>query len=423
MKSMCRLLTLLMILGAGCSSALAQKLAEPILLWPGGAPGATGTSDEDKPAIIPVLADVSTNTGAAILICPGGAFTTRAIDHEGVLVSKWLKDRGVNGFILRYRIRPMYSRNDWLLDAQRAVQYIRSHAKEYRVAPNRIGIIGFSAGAALAYDASLNPLPGNPEATDPIDRVSSRPDFEVLVYGASQQQRPEGSNTIYALPPTFMFCTVEDTGAVRGMSEIFRELLQAKVPVEAHFFQNGAHGVGFALGDPVLGEYPGLLLKWMTGSGFLNAKQRQPVSGVIKLDGTPLVRGVLILTPVDQPTAPPMVVYINNASTRPMAEFTVPAHQGLVEGRYRIEVRQDATRWLSNSRDPVMIRMLDLQRKGTLTDEDRKVWADYVRKRDLSPSIEGQRVYRRQRPGDKSDYIVEIRNGVENHLDLEVFSK
>lgn len=418
-------LSLICLLTGVCvlsSSARAQKLSEPILLWPAGAPGATGTSNEDKPAIIPVLPEESKNTGAAVLICPGGGFTTRAVDHEGVLVSQWFKERGIAGFILRYRIRPLYTRTEWLQDAQRAVQYIRSHARDYRIAPNRIGIIGFSAGADLAYDASLNPLPGNPEAADLVDRVSSRPDFEVLVYGASPQLKPEGSNKISALPPTFMFCTAEDASHVRGMSALYSELVQAKVPAEAHFFQNGEHGVGFALGDPVLGEYPALLLKWMVGSGFLTGKSRQAVTGVVKLDGAPLVRGILILTPVDQPAAPPLVVYITNANTRPMAEFSIPREQGLVGGRYRVEVRQDATRWLSNSRDPVMIKMMDLQRKNALTDEDRKVWADYVRKRDLSPSIEAQRVYRRQRPGDQNDYVIEIREG-ENRLNLEVFSK
>ena len=422
MKPSRYVIALLILLG-GLSPTLAQRLPAPILLWPNGAPGATGTSDEDKPAIIAVLPDASNNTGAAVLICPGGGFTTRAVDHEGVLVAQWFKERGVAGFILRYRIRPIYSRTEWLMDAQRAVQHIRANASEFRIAPNRIGIIGFSAGADLAYDASLNPLPGNPEASEAIDRVSSRPDFEVLVYGASPQRAAEGSNKLGALPPTFMFCTAEDASHVRGMSALYGELVQAKVPAEAHFFQNGEHGVGFALGDPVLGEYPGLMMKWMIGSGFLTSKPRQALSGVVKLDGTPLVRGILILTPVEQPSAPPLVVYITNANTRPMAEFNIPREQGVVEGRYRVEVRQDATRWLSNSRDPVMIRMLELQRKGTLTDEDRRTWAEYVRKRDLSPSIEGQRVYRRQRPGDKKDYVIEVREGTENRLNLEVFSK
>ncbi|HZS09803.1 MAG TPA: alpha/beta hydrolase [Blastocatellia bacterium] len=404
-------------------STFAQQLPAPILLWPGGAPGATGTSDEDKPAITPVLPAEADNTGVAVLVCPGGGFTTRAVDHEGVLVSQWFRKRGIASFILRYRIRPLYTRREWLMDAQRAMQHIRAHAGEFRVSSDRIGIVGFSAGADLAWDAALNPLPGLPESADAVERVTSRPDFQVLVYGASPQRGGgEVAAKVAAAPPAFMFCTTEDASHVRGMASLYGELVQAKVPVEAHFFQNGEHGVGFALGDPVLGEYPNLLMKWMVGNGFLTDKPRGAVTGVVRLDGAPLVRGIVILTSVDQPTAPPLVAYITNTGTGELGRFSVGRKQGLVAGRYRVEVRQDATRWLSNSRDPVMIRMTEKMHSGTLTDEDRREWGEYVRKRDLSPSIEDQRVYRRRRPHDQTDYIVEIKAG-ENILNLEVFSR
>src|SRR6478609_11045117 len=89
----------------------AQKLADPILLWPNGAPGATGTSDEDKPAVIPFIPDAAKRNGAAVLVVPGGGFTIRAVDHEGVLIAQWLKDHGITAFLLRYRLRPLYTRN------------------------------------------------------------------------------------------------------------------------------------------------------------------------------------------------------------------------------------------------------------------------------------------------------------------------
>src|SRR3954464_2628536 len=94
------------------STANAQKLAEPILLWPNGAPGATGTSDEDKPAVIPFIPDAAKRNGAAILVVPGGGFTIRAVDHEGVLVAQWLKAHGITAFLLRYRLRPLYANKD-----------------------------------------------------------------------------------------------------------------------------------------------------------------------------------------------------------------------------------------------------------------------------------------------------------------------
>jgi hypothetical protein len=407
-------LTLVLLL---TSSAFAQKLPDPILLWPNGAPGATGTSDEDKPAIIPMLPAAANNTGGAILVIPGGGFTTRATDFEGVLVSRYLNERGIAAFILRYRIRPLYARKEWLMDAQRAMQHIRANAKQFRIAPNRIGVVGFSAGADLAYDASLNPLPANPEAADMLERVSSRPDFQILVYGASPQRGTTADGGKVAdLPPAFMFCTAEDMGHLRGMSALYMDMLQARIPVEAHFFLN-------ALGDPVLGEYPKLLMNWMIGNGFLTDKPRVPLTGVVKLDGAPLNRGMVILTPVDQPSAPPVVAYITNAHTRELGSFIVSQKQGPVSGRYRVEVRQDATRWQSNSRDPVMIEMMGKQRNNSLTEADRKKWGEYIRQRDLSPSIENQRVFRRQRPQDKSDYIVEIKDGSGNRLELKVFSR
>jgi acetyl esterase/lipase len=391
-----------------------------IELWPDGAPGATGTSDEDKPAIIPFLPAEGKQTGAAVLICPGGAFTTRATDHEGILVAQWLKARGVASFVLRYRLTPLYTRKDAHRDAQRGLQYIRAHAAAYRLSASRIGIMGFSAGAELACDAAFQTLVAQPEAADLLERVSSRPDFLILSYGSAPlpATATEGS-----LPPTFMFCTAEDVGHLRGMVDLYASLRQARTPVEAHFFANGEHGVGFAQGDPVLGEWPNLMLKWMTGSGFLAEGPRVPIKGMVKLDGAPLVRGMVILTPVEQAGAPPVVAYITNTGTTPLGQFTVRQSQGPVLGRYRVEVRQDATRWMSNSRDPVMIKMMGKARSKTLTDDERKEWGEYIRKRDLSPSIADQRSFRRQRPKDKTDYIIEIKGGGNESLNIEVFSR
>src|SRR5215203_5716164 len=126
MKLSCLLLHLAFI--AFASTTAAQKIADPILLWSTGAPGATGVSDEDKPAVIPFVPEPSKRNGAAVLVVPGGGFTIRAVDHEGVLVAQWLKDHGITAFLLRYRLRPIYKRNDWVADGQRAIQFIQSHA-------------------------------------------------------------------------------------------------------------------------------------------------------------------------------------------------------------------------------------------------------------------------------------------------------
>lgn len=393
-----------------------------IELWPNGAPGATGTSDEDKPAIIPFVPEAAKRNGAAILVIPGGGFTIRATDHEGVLVSQWFKERGITAFLLRYRLRPLYTRNEWLKDGQRAMQYIRAHAAEYYLAANRVGAVGFSAGAQLTADLCFNALPGQPEAQDPLDRFPTRPDFQILAYGSMQMPTSLDQATIAKLPPAFLYGTVEDAGSMGGLLNLYTSLFRAKVPVEAHFFRNGEHGSGFAIGDPILGVWPKLVHTWLAAGGFLTDKQQFALSGVVKLDGSPLVRGMLVLTPVDQPDAPPVVTYITNAHTRALGSFIVPQNQGPVAGKYRVEVRQEATRWTSNSRDPFMLKMTAKQRENSLTEADRKEWGEYLRKRDLSPSIENQRVFGRQHPKDKTDYIVELKPGM-SEITLEVFSR
>jgi BD-FAE protein len=395
--------------------------ARIIKLWPKGAPGATGDSDEDTPAIIPYLPAADRNTGAGVLICPGGAFTNRAVNHEGVLIAQWLKSRGIAGFVLRYRIRPLYTTNDSTQDALRGLRYLRANAAEFHIDPNRIGIIGFSAGAELATFAVFKPAPAQPEAEDPVDRVSSQANFMILAYGSSPMPASLNTNET-PIPPTFMFCTAEDMGHLRGMMELYGSLVRAKAPVETHFFVNGEHGVGFAEGDQVLGEWPGLMFNWMRAGGVLTGQPRVAVEGIVKIDGEPLPHGYVIFTPLDKIGAPPMTAYIFNTGPVP-GQFTIRQNQGLVPGRYRVEVRQNATRWLSNSRNEVIIKMNQKLRSGQVTDADRQEWNDYARKRDLSPNIEGQRVYRRRRPKDKADLVVEIKPDAENRLQIEVFSR
>ena len=272
--------------------AYAQELADPILLWPQGAPSATGESDEDKPAIIPFLPEPSKRNGAAVLVVPGGGFTIRAVDHEGVLVAQWLKERGIAAFLLRYRLRPLYTRVEWVRDGHRAMQFIRSHAAEYKISTDRVGAVGFSAGANLIVDMSLNTVSGKSGATDMLDHFETKPDFMILAYGGLNIDEP--SRAVSNLPPTFMYGTVEDAGATRQMMKMASQLLEAGVPLETHFFQNGQHGSGFAIGDPVLGAWTTLMYNWIKAGGFLTSKAQVPLTGVVKLDGAPLVKGMLI---------------------------------------------------------------------------------------------------------------------------------
>src|SRR5215218_5826997 len=193
MKRTCLLIPIALLMFA--FTATAQNLAAPILLWPNGAPGA---SDEDKPAIIPFVPEATKRNGAAMLVVPGGGFTIRAVDHEGVLVAQWFKEHGIAAFLLRYRLRPLYNRNDWVKDGQRAMQYIRAHAAEYHISVNRVGTVGFSAGATLIADMALNPVPARANTTDPLDAISSKPDFLILAYGATRITNNSDSATVTA---------------------------------------------------------------------------------------------------------------------------------------------------------------------------------------------------------------------------------
>jgi acetyl esterase/lipase len=399
----------------------AQPLADPILLWPHGAPGATGITNEDMPAITPFVPERSKSTGAAILVIPGGGFTLRATDHEGVLVAQWLKEQGITAFLLRYRLRPIYGRNEWLQDGQRGLQYIRAHAAEYNISPDRVGAVGFSAGANLCADMAFSASPGRTDAEDLLDQFPNHLNFIILAYGAKEMHDTISSYARDHLPPTFMFGTAEDKGSLGKLTGLQVQLNQAEVPTEAHIFQNGVHGIGFGIGDPVLGQWPNLMINWLKVNGLLTSKKRIPINGVVHLNGTPLVRGSVILTPVEVTNAGSITIYITNTGTGPLGRFEVPGSQGPIAGKYRVEVREEATRWTSNSRDPFMIEMSRKQRDGTLTDADIKKWSAFVRNRDLSPSIFNQQVYTRRHPGDREEYIIDIQEGQE--ILLEVFSK
>jgi acetyl esterase/lipase len=423
--------TILLSLLASTATIAAEPPSRTIELWPEGAPGATGKTDEDKPAITVSLPDPAKNTGAAVLICPGGGFMTRAVDHEGVLIANWFKARGVAGFILRYRIRPIYTVHESLQDAQRGIRYVRTHAAEFGVDPGRIGIIGFSAGAMIASSVALKAEAGTSDASDPIDRVSSNVAFQILAYGSTMAGRATeaqgAGNSVTktpepdwkAAPPTFLFGTTEDANMIRGMADLYANLSRAKVPVEAHFFAHGVHGVGLAQGDPVLGVWPDLLWNWLRTGWFLTGDPRFAIRGLVTVDGEPLAHGRVILTPLDSPNAPPVVAYVMN--TGPVrGEFNLPASQGPTPGRYRVEVCQDAARWMSNSRDPVMSSMSAKSRNGTITEDERRYWIAYARKRDLSPSLSEERVFRSQRAGENRDIVAEIKNSGENRIDLEL---
>ena len=269
---------------------------EWIPLWTDGAPGAKGTADHDVPALLPFPAAPDNNTGCAVLVCPGGGYGGLAMDHEGHQIARWLNNRGIGAWILRYRLGSKgYHHPIQQGDVLRGMQKLRALGPAHGVDSDRIGIWGFSAGGHLASTAATHFDNGQPDAADPIDRLSSRPDFAVLCYPvitmdasfthAGSRRNLLGPNHDNAelvelmssekqvtkdTPPTFLFHTTEDRAVpVRNAIEFYAALQQHKIPVELHVYQKGRHGVGLGGNDPVLSTWPAHLESWLQGNGFL----------------------------------------------------------------------------------------------------------------------------------------------------------
>ena len=263
-------------------------------LWESGAPGALGDTEADKPTLTVYRASRAA-VGTAIIVAPGGSYGALAMDHEGRQVASLLNAMGITAFVLKYRLGPRYHHPVQLGDAQRAIRVVRSRAQEFAVTPDRIGMMGFSAGGHLTATAGTHFDMGNPGADDPIERAGSRPDFLILAYPvisfdpaiahAGSVRNLLGENPDRKLiedlsndrrvsaqtPPAFLFHTTADAGVpVENSVRFYLALRQAKVPAEMHIFENGPHGVGLALGDPALSAWPALLTNWLRGRGLLS---------------------------------------------------------------------------------------------------------------------------------------------------------
>jgi acetyl esterase/lipase len=388
----------------------AANLPAPVLLWENGAPGAKGESDEDKPAIYLFLPTKDRATGCGVIVAPGGAFTHRAMDQEGVTFGKWFAERGIAAFVLRYRIQPLYARSDYLLDGQRSVQFVKAHAAEYGISPDRVGMIGFSAGSDLTTMVAYQALSPQVDSVDIVERQSSKIAFMILAYGGSQ---PRPGVDLSAVPPTFMFCTEEDRNHAGGMISLYRTYFDAKIPAEIHIFPNGEHGSGLAAGDRQAGEWPNLMYRWLQAGNFLSAEPSAAVSGHVLLDGKPLPHGSVTFVPVDD--KPPgshaaRTAFIMNTDTA-TADFKLAQNVGPAVGKYQIEIRQDAAVWVSNNRDP--------SRGMSATDK-----AAYLRTPGWGmPTIDGTvRMFTKVHPGDKENITVEIKPGI-NAFNFEIFSQ
>jgi acetyl esterase/lipase len=275
-------------------AALLAAEPQTIVLWPGGAPGAVGDEEADRPTLTVYLPPAERAVPTGVVVCPGGGYAKLAMDHEGRQVAEWLNSLGVAAFVLKYRLGPRYRHPAPLEDAKRALRLVRSRAGEFRIAPDRIGVWGFSAGGHLASTLATHFDAGNPAAADPIERVSCRPDFAILAYPVisfateyahkGSRRNLLGDNPDPALvenlsnekqvtaqtPPTFLFHTNEDQGVPAENSVLFYlALRRAGVPAELHIYERGRHGVGLAPNDSVLSSWPQRLADWLRVRGLL----------------------------------------------------------------------------------------------------------------------------------------------------------
>jgi acetyl esterase/lipase len=278
------------------SNLLAQENKTPpppvILLWPSGAPLAQGTAPEDQPRIT-VYLPKGRKTQTAVVVCPGGGYGMLAVDHEGKQIAQWLNNLGIAAFVLEYRLGPKYHHPAQLLDALRALRYVRSRAEEYHMDSHRIGIWGFSAGGHLAAMAGTMFDAGDSAAKDSIDRVSSRPDFLILDYALTDRlgsasdysygnllgKDPDPKrvaevtpvlHVTHETPPTFLVHSDDDEVVLPQNSiNFYLALKKAGVPAELHIYRYGGHGYGLAPLDPVLSSYALRLADWLRGIGVL----------------------------------------------------------------------------------------------------------------------------------------------------------
>lgn len=283
-------LTLLSVLAATGSAAEPERIP----LWAAGAPGTPATKPENEPHLLLYRAAAAPAATPAVVVCPGGGYGHLAVDHEGHQIAEYFNSLGVTAFVLIYRNNSSGHQHPVpMLDGQRAIRTARARAAEWNIDPARIGVMGFSAGGHLASTLGTHFDRGQANATDAIDRASSRPDFLILCYPVismtedfmhrGSRENLLGKNADEALarsmsnekqvtadtPPTFIFQTDADTAVpAENCVSFYLALRRAKVPAEMHIYQNGPHGVGLARDVPATSTWSDRLRDWLHVRGL-----------------------------------------------------------------------------------------------------------------------------------------------------------
>lgn len=265
-------------------------------LWPGEAPMAKGTAPADVPKLY-YYPPLERGVRSAVIVLPGGGYVHLVMEKEGAAEAKWLAAHGVAAFVLQYRLSPTYRYPVPMLDGARAVRYVRSHASEYGIDPEKIGVWGFSAGGHLAGYLATAPIEKEKNASDPVERVDAHPDFAVFSYARlsmessvprsgnlealiGQHPRPEMIDTISIVrhvtretSPSFIYSTTGDqTVNSMNATAYYDACKREGVPAELHIFEAGAHGTGMGQNlknMPELEIWPTLLEHWLQMHGWM----------------------------------------------------------------------------------------------------------------------------------------------------------
>jgi acetyl esterase/lipase len=278
-------------------TAPAREKSHPasVPLWPEGAPGSAARKHEPEkvewrqepdivfpvtcnihaPSLTPYLPSRDQATGCAVIIAPGGGHMFLTTDREGYDLAEILARRGIAAFVLKYRLARDRAGDtgykvdvEALADASRAIRLVRARATEWNVKPDRVGILGFSAGGEIALLAAARHDAGKPNATDPVDRVSSRPDFFVPVYPGGLQ-RSDYAWSKAATPPAFLLCAYDDRMPDQ-LASLFTSLRKAGVNAELHIYNSGGHGFGVRERPLAISGWPARLVEWLGDCGLLS---------------------------------------------------------------------------------------------------------------------------------------------------------
>ncbi len=274
-----------LVAAAPAFAQLPKNLPEAVPLWPKGAPGSearaaeaevvegANVSNVHNPTITLYVPDADKATGTAVIICPGGGHSKLCLGHEGYELAEWFRDHGIAAFVLKYRLArekgSTYTVQDHAMaDTRRAIRLVRSRAAEWHVKPDRVGVLGFSAGGELAAYAAMKSDPGARDSDDPVERQGCRPDFQALIYPGST-----GSFKVEAgMPPAFLAAGYNDRPDIsEGLASLYLKYKAAKVPAELHMFANAGHGFGYRhdAKPSAAARWPERFTEWLGDSGLL----------------------------------------------------------------------------------------------------------------------------------------------------------